>query len=240
MSSRKTVVVLDITGQLGCSVARAVASSEEFEVRGITNNLLNEGSWNLQGNIPLAVPCDLRDRAQLQKILSGAHACFLSTSTNFDDPDCVEKEITQGCLVADVCKSEHVRHVIFISQLHSNNICKIMARHLVAKAEIERYMRHLDLPLTCLILPVYYQDLCGFLRPKTSDGFSYDIEIPMGTIPLDMISVEDIGPIVVSVLSQRETYLHKTLSVCGDKLTVAEMAYILTKHLRPKQAADDL
>ncbi|BFZ05696.1 hypothetical protein BsWGS_08735 [Bradybaena similaris] len=238
MSARNCLVVLDATGQLGCSVARAVAASGEFEVRCVTSDVLNEKSQDLgAGNVDV-VPCDLNDRSQLEKVLRGAHACFLNTSTDFENPGCVDVEIAHGCLVADVCKSENVRHVIFTSQLHSKNICSIMARHLVAKAEIERYMRDIDLPLTCLILPVYYQDLCGVLRPRTADGLTYNLEIPMGTTPLDMISTEDIGPIILAVLRRREPFLNKVLSVCGDKLTPREMAQILSKHLRPKLFKD--
>ena len=50
-----------------------------------------------------------------------------------------------------------------------------MARHLVAKAEVEQYMRELALPLTCLIMPVYFEDLVGLFRPQTRDGRTYDV-----------------------------------------------------------------
>ena len=68
-----------------------------------------------------------------------------------------------------------MKHVVFSSQLHSQKICSIMARHLVAKAEIEQYMRGLGLPLTSLIMPVYYEDILDIFRPSTMDGRNFDL-----------------------------------------------------------------
>ncbi|GFN73547.1 nmra-like family domain-containing protein 1 [Plakobranchus ocellatus] len=174
----------------------------------------------------------------LQLILHGAFACFVNTATDLDDPNCLDTEIAQGSLIADYCKSEGVQHVVFSSQLHSQNICSIMARHLVAKAEIEKYMRDLGLPLTCLIMPVYYENILDTLRPVTTDGIHYDLEIPMGLTPLDMMSVEDVGPVVVSILRSGRLFHGKTESICGDKITVREMAHVLSTYLRPKVFKD--
>ena len=56
----------------------------------------------------------------------------------------------------------------------------------------------------------------------------------MGQTPLDMMSVDDVGGVVKHVFENREKYLDKTVSVCGDKVTVREIAQILTKYLQPK------
>ena len=45
-----------------------------------------------------------------------------------------------------------------------------------------------------------------------------------------MISVEDIGEAIHVLLLNKDSYLNKTLSICGDKLTVGEMAAYMTKH----------
>ncbi|XP_012943193.1 nmrA-like family domain-containing protein 1 [Aplysia californica] len=238
MSGRKVVVVFGATGMQGGSVARALARSGQFTVRGVTRDLESKRAQDLVADGVDLMNYDLNERSGLQLILNGAYACFVNTATDFFDPNCLDTEIAQGCLIADYCKSEGVRHVVFSSQLHSVRVCSIMARHLVAKAEIEQYMRELALPLTCLIMPVYYQDLCHIFRPRTTDGRNYDIEIPMGQTPLDMMSVDDVGGIVVSVLLNRDFYLDKTVSVCGDKITVREMALALSKYLRPKVFKD--
>lgn len=59
--------------------------------------------------------------------------------------------------------------------------------------------------------------------------------IPMGVTPFNMMSVEDVGDIVGIIFSNKTAFLEKTLSVCGDKLTVREMAAYLSRHLAPTQ-----
>ena len=63
-------------------------------------------------------------------------------------------------------------------------------------------------------------------------------EIPMGTTPLDLISVEDIGEVARTVFLDESRFLNKTLSLCGSKPTISEMAHYLTQYLRPLQFKD--
>ncbi|KAK3774383.1 hypothetical protein RRG08_049039 [Elysia crispata] len=234
MNQKKVVVVFGATGLQGGSVARALVQSGEFSVRGVTRDLQSHKAQRLRDDGVDLMNYDLNDRSGLQLILHGAYACFVNTATNFEDANCLDTEIAQGCLIADYCKSEGVHHVVFSSQLHSQKVCSIMARHLVAKAEIELYMRDLGLPLTSLIMPIYYENILDLLRPCTMDGRNFDLEIPMGITPLDMMSVEDVGPVVVNILRNRSIFLGKTESICGDKITVREMAEVLSRYLRPK------
>ena len=62
--------------------------------------------------------------------------------------------------------------------------------------------------------------------------------LPTGFTPLDMMSVEDLGPVVLQVLSNRDKFLEKTLSVSGDKLTIREVASVLNRYLAPKSFRD--
>ena len=60
----------------------------------------------------------------------------------------------------------------------------------------------------------------------------------MGSSPLDLIAVDDVGEAVRSIFLMRENTLHKTVSLTGAKLSVREIAAILTHHVRPKQFKD--
>ena len=68
--------------------------------------------------------------------------------------------------------------------------------------------------------------------------FSSLSEIPMGTTPLDLVSVEDIGEVARTVFLNQSRFLNKTLSLCGSKITINEMAHYLTQYLRPMQFKD--
>ena len=69
-------------------------------------------------------------------------------------------------------------------------------------------------------------------------SFSLLTVLPTGFTPLDMMSVEDLGPVVLQVLSNRDKFLDKTLSVSGDKLTIREVAFVLNRYLAPKSFRD--
>lgn len=234
MAEKKIIVVFGATGMQGGSVARALARTGQFKVRGVTRDLSSKRAQDLRADGVDLMSVDLNDRNGLSLILNNTYGCFINTATDFHDPNCLDTEIAQGCFIADYCKKENIAHVVFSSQLHSSKICSIHARHLIAKAEIETYMRDIGLPLTCLIMPVYFQDLCDIFMPRTVDGRNYDVEIPMGQTPLDMMSVDDVGGCVASVFLNKDHYIDKTVSVCGDKVTVREMAQTLSKYLRPK------
>ena len=60
----------------------------------------------------------------------------------------------------------------------------------------------------------------------------------MGQTPLDMMSVDDVGQVVLHVLDNTRQYLDKTVSVCGDKVTVKDIAKVMTKWLQPKVFKD--
>ena len=66
----------------------------------------------------------------------------------------------------------------------------------------------------------------------------YLSEIPMGETPLDLISVEDIGDAARKVFLDPHKYLNKTLSLCGSKITIKEMAHYLSQYLRPMHFKD--
>ena len=60
----------------------------------------------------------------------------------------------------------------------------------------------------------------------------------MGETPLDLISVEDIGEAARQVFLNPSKYLHKTLSLCGSKITIKEMAQYLSQYLHPMYFRD--
>lgn len=62
--------------------------------------------------------------------------------------------------------------------------------------------------------------------------------IPMGSTPLCMMSVDDVGEVVRQLFLQGKTYLHKTISVCGDKITTREIVSVLNRALSPKCIQD--
>ena len=175
MSSRKVVAVFGATGGQGASVARALGRHPEYSVRGLTRDVNTTHAQKLRHDGVDLIGYNPYDRRSIESALAGAYAAFVNTITDYNDPDCFENEKTQGRLIADACKAMGVGHVVFSSQLHTTRVSGILVRHMVAKAEIEDYMRDIRLPVTCLIMPIYYEDFCGLFKPRTSDGCNFDL-----------------------------------------------------------------
>lgn len=55
------------------------------------------------------------------------------------------------------------------------------------------------------------------------------LDLPMGDVPLDGISVKDLGPCVVTILKHPSHYGGKNIGLSAEKLTVAQYAHIMSE-----------
>ncbi|KAL4219579.1 NmrA-like domain-containing protein 1 [Mactra antiquata] len=236
----KIITVFGATGHQGGAVARALArDSQNFEVRGITRDVQQEVKIDeLKEAGVTVIQCDLDNVNNIRMALNHCDGAFIVTYTDFKEPDCIEKEIQRGKNIADACVLAGVPHVLYSTQLHTTKVKGIEVRHLVAKAEIEQYMTDKKLPLSCFLVPCYYENFFDFLAPQRVQGDNFILEIPMGETPLDLVSVEDIGEVARTVFLNKAPFLDKTLSLCGDKLTIREIAAEFTRHLQPMSFRD--
>ncbi|KAK3088728.1 hypothetical protein FSP39_023061 [Pinctada imbricata] len=228
----ETVTVFGADGVLGAAVARRVSRSCGLSVKAVDPDGNGQYNAEMKKSGVQVIQCNLNDVKSIKKVISGSKAVFFNTVSNFRNPNFLNKEIAQGRNIADVCSALKIKHVVFCTELHPIRISGIAARHLVAKAEIEEYMRYKGIPLTNLIVPTLYEDLVGILKPEYA-GNERLLIIPMGTTPLDMICADDVGEIVRVIINNRSAHINRTHSVSGDKITIKEMAHYLSKHLRP-------
>jgi len=171
----KTVTVFGATGHQGGAVARALARDPaSFVVRGITRDVQQEVKVDDLKNSGVAViQCDLDNPNSIRMALNDADACFVVTYTDFNEPNCIEKEIQRGKNIADACVMANVPHVIYSTQLHTTRVKGIEVRHQVAKAEIEDYFKSKGLPVTCFLVPCYYENFYDFLKPMRVNGNNF-------------------------------------------------------------------
>ncbi|XP_046556629.1 nmrA-like family domain-containing protein 1 [Haliotis rubra] len=233
MAAPLIITVFGATGSQGGAVARTLATDSNIRVRAVTSDSSQPQQLAQNNGIEIC-RCNLNDVYSINAVLNGTDACLLVTYTDFKDPSCKENEIRQGRLIADACAMAGVKHVVFSTQLHAKRMLGIEVRHLDAKAEIEDYLYQKNIPLTCIMVPCFYEEFMGLFRPDQVDHHEYRLSLPIGQAPLDMISIDNIGDIVRKIFFNRDVYLNKTISVCGDKITIREIAQILTTHLKPK------
>ncbi|PVH69716.1 putative NmrA-like family domain-containing protein 1 [Cadophora sp. DSE1049] len=224
MSDKKVIVVFGATGAQGGSVVKSLLTDsklkEQWHVRAVTRDITKPAAKALKDLGAEPVVADLNDAASLKKVVEGAYAVF--AVTNYWEFQDAAIEIKQGTAIADAAKEAGVQHFIWSSLPHVTELSKGAlpnVYHFDSKADVEKYIRSIDLPATFLLLGFYASNLDTQLFTKGQDG-AYAIHMPFpGSALAPVIDTqEDTGKFVKGILLNRE----KTL---GKQILAAEKYY---------------
>uniref|UniRef100_A0A671F7F1 NmrA-like family domain-containing protein 1 n=1 Tax=Rhinolophus ferrumequinum TaxID=59479 RepID=A0A671F7F1_RHIFE len=202
----------------GGSVARAILESEKFAVRALTRDVTRSNALVLRDLGAEVVKGDLNDEASVEAALKGTYGAFVVTS--FWDHHSKEKEVCQGKLVADAAKRLGLQHVVYSGLENVKRLTggKLEVGHFDGKGEVEEYFWSIGVPMTSVPL-------------KASDGDYCTLALPMGDIPMDGISVADIGAVVSSIFNSPAEFLGKAVGLSAEALTIQQYADVLSKTL---------
>uniref|UniRef100_A0ABI7WGY3 NmrA-like family domain-containing protein 1 n=1 Tax=Felis catus TaxID=9685 RepID=A0ABI7WGY3_FELCA len=138
-----------------------------------------------------------------------------------------------GKLLADVAKRLGLRYVVYsgLENIRKLTAGRLAAGHFDGKGEVEEYFRDIGVPMTSVRLACYFENLLSYFLPqKAPDGKSYLLSLPMGDVPMDGISVTDLGPVVLSLLKMPEEYIGRNIGLSTCRHTAEEYAALLSKH----------
>ncbi|XP_004604206.1 nmrA-like family domain-containing protein 1 isoform X1 [Sorex araneus] len=231
MAQPKLVVVFGATGAQGGSVARALLEDGTFRVRAVTRNPEQRAAKQLRLLGAEVVQGDQDDEASMERALSGAHAAFIVT--NYWENCSQEQEVKQGKQLADVAKRLGLQYVVYsgLENIKKLTAGRLTAGHFDGKGEVEEYFWDIGVPMTSVRLPCYFENLLSYFLPqKAPDGKSYLLSLPMGNVPMDGMSVADLGPVVLSLLKQPEGHVGQALGLSTCRHTAREYAAFLCKH----------
>uniref|UniRef100_A0A8C3US77 NmrA-like family domain-containing protein 1 n=2 Tax=Catharus ustulatus TaxID=91951 RepID=A0A8C3US77_CATUS len=175
------------------------------------------------------VKADQDDEASLERALAGAYGAFIVT--DFWDHRSKEKEIEQGQRLADLSKRQGLHHVVFsgLENVHKLTGGKLEVLHYDSKGVVEEYFQKIGVPTTIIRLPFYFENFLTALKPQKRQGDAFVLELPMGDAPMDAMAVEDLGPIVLSLLKSPGEYIGQVIGLSTGKLTEAEYAAVLSQ-----------
>jgi uncharacterized protein YbjT (DUF2867 family) len=223
VSSRKTILVIGASGAQGGSVARALLERGSFNVRAFTRKPDSPAALELASRGAGIAAGDLDDRDSIAAALDGVHGVF--GVTNFWEH--FEKEGEEGRNLIRAVADAEVPHFVFstLPAIEKATDGALHSPHFDIKAELEQYARALSVPATFIHMPMYYESFVPLLKP---DGDAFAMRIPMGTSPLAMMSVSDLGFIVARVFEQPNEYIGKTLALAAEEIPVAQYAELLS------------
>lgn len=225
------VVVFGATGAQGGSVARTLLEDGTFRVRVVTRDPGQKAAKELRLRGAEVVQGDQDDEASMELALTGAHATFIVT--NYWENCSQEQEVKQGKLLADLTKRLGLRYVVYsgLENIKKLTAGRLAAGHFDGKGEVEEYFRDIGVPMTSVRLPCYFENLLSYFLPqKAPGGKSYLLSLPMGDVPMDGMSVSDLGPVVLSLLKMPEEYVGQNTGLSTCRHTAEEYAALLSKH----------
>ncbi|XP_068102560.1 nmrA-like family domain-containing protein 1 [Hyperolius riggenbachi] len=230
MAGKKIITVLGATGAQGGSVASALLKDCSFAVRAVTRDVSKPAAEKLRKAGAEVVAADMNDEKSLSAALNGAYGAFVVT--NFFEHNSKEKEAAQGKRIADLCKKHGLKHVVFSSleNVHKLTGGKLQVQHFDGKGEAEEYFREIHVPMTSVRVAFYFENFLTVSKPhKSQDGKTYQLVIPMGNVPMDGISVADLGGVVRSIFQKPSEYIGKDIGVSAEKLTIKQYAETMSK-----------
>ncbi|XP_025090113.1 nmrA-like family domain-containing protein 1 [Pomacea canaliculata] len=227
------VLVFGATGLVGGAVAMALLRDRRFQVKAVTRTPTANAARHLAEHGAIIVTADLNDPHSLERVMSGAHAVFLTT--HYWEHMNTDKETRQGKNAVEAAVHAGVAHFVFCSSESPKEIIGRACGHMDAKASIEKAVVETNLPYTALRLPFLYENFLTVFRPhKVSPGV-YAIALPMEDQLMDCMSVVDVAACVVNILLRPSAYLCRDLALTADKLSVRQITDVLNKHFSDRK-----
>ncbi len=222
--SQEPVLVIGATGQQGGATARQLLEQGRA-VRALVRNPDSPAAGALrQAGAGLAVG-DLDDPASLRAAMEGVHGVFLVLAMMAGpriSPEGVIAEERRGKAVAGLAQESGVGHLVYSSINGADARSGIP--YYESKARIEEHIHALGIPAT-ILRPVFFMDnFATYNRPVLQDG-----EIVVGLavrpeLPVQLISVRDIGAFAAIAFGRPGQFLGRTVDIAGDILTPPQIA----------------
>jgi len=136
--------------------------------------------------------------------------------------------VAQGKNVADVSKEHGVQHLIWSSLPNVTELSKGVlsgVHHYDAKAEVEAYIRAINLPATFYMAGLFMTNIPGGMMrlDPTSKTWVFALPIPESS-PMPLLdNEEDTGKFVKAILIHRDTLLGKRIFAAAEYLTIKEI-----------------
>ncbi|KAK6167351.1 hypothetical protein SNE40_021402 [Patella caerulea] len=235
------VVVFGATGMIGGAVIRSLLrTGPKFKVKAVTRTPTSDAARQLAEDGVIIATADLNDSRSLERALNGTSCVFLST--HYWEHLNKDKEIHQGMNAVDACVACDVQHIIFLGAENSKRVTGKDCGYLEAKAAIEEYIVEKSAPgqgytlnYTFLRLPFLYENLLSLFKPHLVKPDVYALALPLDDTSIECMSINDVGRCVYTIITRPKQYLNKTIRISADRLTVQQMADILTKQIEDKR-----
>jgi uncharacterized protein YbjT (DUF2867 family) len=213
-----SIAVLGATGQQGSATVDALLE-RGLPVRAITRNVDSAAAQALTRRGVAVVAADLEIPESVRVAFEGAAAAFAMTS--FTAPRGAEGEVSHGRAILDAARGAGLPFLVYSSVGGAERHTGIP--HFESKRRIEEFL--IDSVPVNIICPTFFmENLPGTI---VRDGADLVVRMPMPEdVPLQMVSVQDIGKAAAALLARREPDT-APVEIAGDEVTGERIAQLV-------------
>jgi uncharacterized protein YbjT (DUF2867 family) len=214
------IVVLGATGQQGSATVAALLD-RGLPVRAITRNVDSAAARPLTKRDVAVVAADLDTPESVRVAFEGAAAAFAMTS--FTALRGTEGEISHGRAILDAAQGAGLPFLVYSSVGGAERNTGIP--HFESKRRIEEFLIG-SVPVNVIRPTFFMENLPGTIA---RDGAELIVRMPLpGDVPLQMISVQDIGKAAATLLTQGKPDT-APVEIAGDEVTGERIAQLLAQ-----------
>ncbi|MCW2919837.1 MAG: fldH [Actinomycetia bacterium] len=218
------VLVIGATGQQGGATAQHLLERGQT-VHALVRDPDSPAAKALQGAGADLVLGDLDDPTSLRTAMEGVHGVFLVLTMMVGSkisPEGVVAEERRGKAVADLAQESGIEHLVYSSLNGAGAHSGIP--YYESKARIEEHIQALGLPATVLRPVSFMDNFATYNRPVLDDGELVVNLAVRPELPMQLISVRDIGAFAAIAFDRPGRFLGRTVEIAGDVLTPPEIA----------------
>jgi uncharacterized protein YbjT (DUF2867 family) len=223
MEGQKTIFIAGITGNQGSALTKYLLE-KNHKVIGLTRNANSEKAERFKAQGVTMVEGNLNEPQSYEAHLDHADAIFLVQVLQKK-----EQEIAQGKQFIDAIKPENKAHFVYSSVLGAD--LNTGVPHFESKYELEKIIQAKNLDHTILRPASFFENN---LHPQVVSGIKKGKFIsPLNkSCKQQMIGTDDIGNIAAQVITNKEKYLNKTLSIATDEWEIGEVPQAFSEALK--------
>ena len=218
------VLVIGATGQQGGATARHLLERHRT-VRALVRDSASPAAAALRRTGADLVVGDLDDPSTLRMAMEGASGVFLVLTMMAGpriSPEGVVAEERRGRAVADLAQESGIGHLVYSSLNGASARSGIP--YYESKARVEEHIHALGLPATILRPVSFMENFATYNRPALDDGELVVSLAVRPDLPMQLISVRDIGAFAAIAFDRPDQYLGRTLEIAGNVLTPPRIA----------------
>jgi uncharacterized protein YbjT (DUF2867 family) len=245
------VLVTGATGKQGGATVRALRAMG-VPVRAFVRDPASDRAKAVAALGVELVTGDLHDRHSVSRAAEGARAVFsVQGPIGAEGPD-FAGEVAQGVNLIEGVKAAGVRQFVHTSVDNAGQHTQVpgwaegrwefMKPTLNAKAEIQDRLREADFERWTLLKPGFFMEnllpSAAFLFPRGVEGGLVTLLKPH--TQLSLVAVRDIGSAAAAAIAQPERFHQVELELASDRLSMTEIAEVLSRALGTPLPAPDM